>query len=263
MFRWYNFLTSEKRETCFLQIDPYRVHSSDERKDPDIKFKETVMSIEFWTNVTRIRSALEMPTNLLGKLESNSSDLSVVYSSFKKLSETFSVEETYRELVLERWNFLHTESMGFAYLLSPKTRGGEDMIQDDRKDTINQLKKYINVFFQDAEKRNAGVRELTTFLASFSYSNNLAVEDIEDHLFWSVYGRIEYPVLAEIAIRVYQVPTSSAESERAWSVFNLIHSERRNRLSNVRVNKLAFVYINRAFRGIPENYSFHFEDQNA
>ena len=74
-----------------------------------------------------------------------------------------------------------------------------------------------------------------------------------------IYGRTEYPALARIALRVFSCPTSSADSERAWSVFDLIHSKRRNRLVNLRVNKLVFVYMNRAFRGDSENTMFHFE----
>ena len=77
--------------------------------------------------------------------------------------------------------------------------------------------------------------------------------------YWSVYGRTEYPALARIALRVFSCPTSSADSERAWSVFDLIHSKRRKRLVNLRVNKLVFVYMNRAFRGDSENTMFHFE----
>jgi hypothetical protein len=55
---------------------------------------------------------------------------------------------------------------------------------------------------------------------------------------------IKYPYLAEIAIRIFSIPTSSAASERAWSTFSFIHNKKRNRLANDKVNKLAFVYIN-------------------
>jgi hAT family C-terminal dimerisation region len=43
---------------------------------------------------------------------------------------------------------------------------------------------------------------------------------------------------------VFAVPTSSASSERVWSVFSLIHTKKRCRLKNETVNKLAYVYIN-------------------
>jgi hypothetical protein len=50
--------------------------------------------------------------------------------------------------------------------------------------------------------------------------------------------------LGEIAVRLFTVPTSSAASERVWSIFSFIHSKRRNRLRNDKVEKLAYCYIN-------------------
>ena len=44
--------------------------------------------------------------------------------------------------------------------------------------------------------------------------------------------------------RLFQVPTSSASSERVWSVFSLIHSKKRSRLGNEKVVKLSYIYIN-------------------
>ena len=73
--------------------------------------------------------------------------------------------------------------------------------------------------------------------------------DIEDPLtWWSIYGKEEFPNLSKIAIRVQQVPTSSAASERAWSIFARIHNKIRNRLMNERVHQLAYVCINKQLR---------------
>ena len=62
--------------------------------------------------------------------------------------------------------------------------------------------------------------------------------------YWCQYGKSEYPLLAKIALRLYLVPTSSAAAERVWSIDSFIHSKRRNRLGNKKVEKLAFIYIN-------------------
>ena len=40
------------------------------------------------------------------------------------------------------------------------------------------------------------------------------------------------------------MPTSSAASERVWSVFSFIHSKKRCKLLNDKVMKLAKVYVN-------------------
>ena len=45
-------------------------------------------------------------------------------------------------------------------------------------------------------------------------------------------------------ICVLSIPTSSAASERCWSVMGNVHSESRNRLTDDRVEKLVYIYFN-------------------
>ena len=49
-------------------------------------------------------------------------------------------------------------------------------------------------------------------------------------------------VPTEVAHRLISFPTSSAASEGIWSIFDFIHSKRRNRLSDEQM--LVFVYAN-------------------
>ncbi|POM67256.1 Hypothetical protein PHPALM_16771 [Phytophthora palmivora] len=46
-----------------------------------------------------------------------------------------------------------------------------------------------------------------------------------------------FPLLESFAARVLRIPTSSAASERSWSVHSFIHNKRRNRLKPARVEK--------------------------
>eukprot|EP00644_Phytophthora_capsici_P019652 jgi/Phyca11/133843/e_gw1.817.3.1 len=62
--------------------------------------------------------------------------------------------------------------------------------------------------------------------------------------YWESRSAKEFPLLKQIARIVFAVPTSSAASERAWSIFDHIHSKRRNRLSVEKVEMLAYIYIN-------------------
>ncbi|OWY98826.1 hypothetical protein PHMEG_00030303 [Phytophthora megakarya] len=43
---------------------------------------------------------------------------------------------------------------------------------------------------------------------------------------------------------IYTIPTSSAASERSWSIHGFIHSKLRNRLKSKRVEKLFYIYCN-------------------
>ena len=116
-------------------------------------------------------------------------------------------------------------------------------------------------YFDDEVKIRQFKEELMEYLGSFSF----VINDIEQNetalQFWIVSGKAKYPVLGEVALRIHQVPTSAAASERAWNIFDHIHTKRRNRLLNERVHKLAFVMINRSFRNdsnpiIAEEFDF-------
>ncbi|ETP46893.1 hypothetical protein F442_06945 [Phytophthora nicotianae P10297] len=62
--------------------------------------------------------------------------------------------------------------------------------------------------------------------------------------FWKIHGRAAFPLLKPVADMMFGISTSSAESERSWSIHDFIHSKRRNRLHASRVEKLVFVYSN-------------------
>nr|XP_043613722.1 uncharacterized protein LOC122585659 [Erigeron canadensis] len=60
---------------------------------------------------------------------------------------------------------------------------------------------------------------------------------------WRLFGG-EYPLLQKLAIRVLSQTVSSSGCERNWSVFERIHTKRRNRLEHQRLNDLVFVHYN-------------------
>ena len=62
--------------------------------------------------------------------------------------------------------------------------------------------------------------------------------------YWSVFAKLQFPLLSPIAIRLFMIPTSSAASERAWNIFSFIQNKRSNRLTNDKIEKLVFMYIN-------------------
>ena len=215
--------------------------------ETDKRFLSDIHDIDFWNKAIELRDVLGTPTSLIGKFEKNDCRLSEIYNSFRELEKLQNSNDFFKKCVRDRWNFLHTESMGWSYLLNPSTEGGSGMVGNDRRETITQLKKFITVFFDIEEEKVLCTRELNTYLTNFEFSQKEA--DIEDPLtWWSIYGKEEFPNLSKIAIRVQQVPTSSAASERAWSIFARIHNKIRNRLMNERVHQLAYVCINKQLR---------------
>eukprot|EP00258_Populus_trichocarpa_P028194 XP_024444213.1 uncharacterized protein LOC18095382 [Populus trichocarpa] len=60
---------------------------------------------------------------------------------------------------------------------------------------------------------------------------------------WDSYGD-ECPELQKFAIRVLSLTCSSSGCERNWSAFEMVHTKRRNRLHQKKMNDLVFVMCN-------------------
>ena len=62
--------------------------------------------------------------------------------------------------------------------------------------------------------------------------------------YWLSPGRNKYPLLYCVADILFCIPSSQAASERVWSIYDFIHTKRRNRLSADKVSALVQQYIN-------------------
>lgn len=165
-----------------------------------------------------------------------------MYSFFQQLliSPLYNDEELL--LIKKRWEFIHTESMGFAYVLNPKTKGGLGMMGEDLEETYDNLRN----FFDNDDEINKEFDRFIQLVAepSSAYARLFESKSFDPRTWWLVHGKNKFSSLAKLACKVFAIPTSSASSERVWSVFNLIHSKKRCRLKNQTVNKLAYVYVN-------------------
>jgi hypothetical protein len=71
-----------------------------------------------------------------------------------------------------------------------------------------------------------------------------------------------YPLLAQLAVMIFTIPTSSASSERSWSIHDFIHTKRRNRLDAGRVEKLVFIYCNAGNKDAKTNIFYQLNEES-
>ncbi|XP_050252405.1 uncharacterized protein LOC126698931 [Quercus robur] len=64
---------------------------------------------------------------------------------------------------------------------------------------------------------------------------------------WSLYGS-STPNLQQLAIKILSLTCSTCGCEHNWSVFEQIHTKRRNRLAQKRLNDLVFVKYNQKMK---------------
>lgn len=164
--------------------------------------------------------------------------------------------------IKDRWSFIKKPSMLFSYMLNPSMFGDPTMGNNDRRDAIRKLKDYTVTFFSEVADQRACVNQIHSYNSNFALMGAEEKSDYQEmtpSAYWSTFGITDYPQLSQIALRIYQVPTSSAASERVWKAFSFIHSKRRNRLKNKKVEKLAFIYVNSALLDKEDERDYFFD----
>eukprot|EP00253_Pinus_taeda_P012588 PITA_12588 len=78
----------------------------------------------------------------------------------------------------------------------------------------------------------------------FGFRSSQCLKDKKMPSHWWIDYGTEAPQLQEFAIRVLSQPWSVSSCEINWSVFQHIHSKKRNRLEHERLEKLVFIYYN-------------------
>lgn len=168
----------------------------------------------------------------------------MVYSYFATLYNHYVTQE-HRDKVKKRFEFLYTESMGLAYMLTPKFASDGFYFGDDRLEILQLAKKFI--LHRNPLLANEAGREMKKFVAKMSNLSDAhkeAVIEMTSKEFWQIFGKRDFPALNIVAASVNEMQPTSAASERIWSIYRFIHSRLRNRLSNEKVEKLVFLYIN-------------------
>ncbi|XP_028786289.1 uncharacterized protein LOC114742173 [Neltuma alba] len=70
-----------------------------------------------------------------------------------------------------------------------------------------------------------------------------AAQKLDPYEWWTYYG-CSVPELQRIAMRILSQTSASSGCERNWSLFERIHTKRRNRLEHSRLNDLVFTNYN-------------------
>ncbi|XP_057860020.2 uncharacterized protein LOC131068774 [Cryptomeria japonica] len=104
----------------------------------------------------------------------------------------------------------------------------------------------------DAELRDKVLDDLEIYKSAERrlFSSQLAIDrrgKQQPDLWWENYG-VGVPNLQKIAVCVLSQPCSASGCERNWSVFESIHTKKRNRLTQKQLNDLIFIWYNLRLR---------------
>eukprot|EP00253_Pinus_taeda_P014045 PITA_14045 len=155
-------------------------------------------------------------------------------------------------IIDERWNNqLHCPIHAAGYFRNPQyhykakaTRALRGEVRDGLIDCIDRM---IPLECDQLEIH----RQVTTFTnASGTFGKNLAKiarEADEPAQWWEAFGS-HCPELQKFAIRILSQTCSATRCEHNWSVFERIHTKKRNRLDQKQLNDLVYVQYNLRLR---------------
>ena len=227
-----------------------------------------IMDPTFWSSLNYFCQLLKPLNDLVATFENDGACISLIYDQFAQLAKTPLYNESGSEsigykighCIRSRWNFLHTSSMGIAFLLD-HTKNLDDFIGTDKRDSVDQLIDFILSREKDPNlhKRDV-VREVNNCIQTLSMR---CTERKQSDSYFSPYDfwfhESRWPLVKKAALVVFSIPTSSAASERSFSSHAFIHTKIRNRLSAEKVSMLVFLYSNGGRAGEPDEilYQVH------
>ncbi|OWZ02216.1 hypothetical protein PHMEG_00026261 [Phytophthora megakarya] len=231
----------------------------------------------FWRNAKVVLRLTKPITQTLAVLEADACSNSMIIHEFIELRKApeyneeiaglvgTTVQEEIRKLIESRRKFIRppSDSTTIAYLMDPSKSLADlpnDGPADSESDTslgansqVGPLRDALAKAVQLAERFGlppgvspAAFRsELLRFIKKKKTWTDVQREDASQDppLDWWTLD-IEFPLLHNFAEKILSIPTSSAASERLWSVHGFTHSKLRNRLKVATVEKLSFIYTN-------------------
>ncbi|CAN7058200.1 unnamed protein product [Brassica rapa subsp. trilocularis] len=151
----------------------------------------------------------------------------------------------YTRIIKNRWDkMLRHDLHAAAYFFNPAFM--YDQKNFSKKPEI--LKGMLNLMEKQKGSDRTKIFEGMTIYRerekSFSHSSALSCsKTTRPDEWWKFFG-YDVPVLQKLAIRILSQTASSSGCERNWSVFERIHTKRRNRLEHQRLNDLVYVHYN-------------------
>nr|KYP48765.1 hypothetical protein KK1_029567 [Cajanus cajan] len=179
-----------------------------------------------------------------------------IYEAMDKAKETimksFKNESKYKdvfEIIDKRWDIqLHRPLHAAGHFLNPEFFYANPQMEFNGE-IIRGLYDCINKLLGDLEMEKIVHKELAHYKAAsgmFGCTTAIAMRgEVAPAQWWRMYGS-DTPYLQQLAIRILSLTCSASGCERNWSVFEQVHTKRRNRLEHKRLHDLVFVKYNQA-----------------
>ncbi|XP_028797889.1 uncharacterized protein LOC114753361 [Neltuma alba] len=244
-----------KNDLQALVVDKHFVDHRLSKIEARKNFSVIILDNRFWNNCYQVVKIVSPLIKLLRIVNSNEKpSLPYVYEGmrrakiaikemFKKNKELY---KPYTRIIQTRWDrHLKTNLHAVSYLLNPAVTYGPDCPSKSKlmMALIDVVESYSN---EDIDGFLV-MKQATTYREgkeSFSKpSCQKAAQKLDPYEWWTYYG-CSVLELQRVAMRILSQTSTSSGCERNWSLFERIHTKRRNRLEHKRLNDLVFTNYN-------------------
>jgi hypothetical protein len=213
--------------------------------------RRTILDVNFWFSVENIQQLLKVPSDVITNLEGDSANLSCVHDTLNQMEKDLRervhfLEESYQDQIMiflkNRREFISHPSQLAARYLNCKLRKNPLTEEEENEaiDFIIDLGQKLNL---NVEKLYADIGEYNAKVSLWGKDSLMKAADSMDPTTWwkGLCGRRE---LSKIAVILLSIPATAAASERNWSCFGNIKTQKRNRLTKDTLMKLVFIKFN-------------------
>ncbi|KAJ1402459.1 Zinc finger, BED-type [Sesbania bispinosa] len=163
----------------------------------------------------------------------------VEYTNESKYKDVFAIID-------KRWDIqLHRPLHAAGHFLNPEFFYANPQMEFNGE-IIRGLYDCINKLLGDSEMEKIVHKELAQYKAASGMFGSTTAKAMRGEVapaqWWRMYGS-DTPYLQQLAIRILSLTCSASGCERNWSVFEQVHTKKRNRLEHKRLHDLVFVSI--------------------
>lgn len=232
-------------------------------KSINLLSKESVTSIldntTFWVQVETMYNLLKPVANWISILESETCNVSTVVVAFNEIQEVFAKQiqsstllkkEEYSLLQkLDNRKHMAVRKIHLAgHLLDPIYKGKflKNNESIDATEFISNLAEHLQISIPDIMSELAEYRTNSGLWSKTFVWDSLKARSDETRLhpltWWK--GICTSAKISSIAVAILECSPTSASTERSFSTYGIVHTARRNRLTNDRASKLVYIKHN-------------------
>lgn len=211
-----------------------RIYKDSKRHNKLVRARKLATDVAFWAKLDAVLLLLHPINEALAEFEKDGSYISAVFSQFRRISKdkayveamdnstnqfNFAQQEIKRFIASREKEFL-TSSMKIGYLLDP-CLDRSDMEDKEVDDTIKAAADMLATNEKDHALVSAELSQFVTDKALWSEDDKKINRASTPFNWWSR-RNTTYQRLRPLALRLFCIPTSSAASERSWSIHGFI-----------------------------------------